>query len=75
MLVGDTPLYVSCAKAASLRLRGNYGMDELKTCGPDIVCNRLPDAMDFMKRFLESWRRVEVTGYPFCLIVILQAVM
>ncbi|KAJ7662804.1 hypothetical protein DFH06DRAFT_1268739 [Mycena polygramma] len=46
MLIGDTPLDVQCAKAVSARVvaiaTGNYTLEELRACEPDMNCGYLP---------------------------------
>ena len=58
MLVGDTPLDVKCAKAVGCRVvavaTGNYAMEDLKAHDPDIVCESLEEATDYMRYFLSG---------------------
>ena len=52
VLVGDTPLDIECAKQAGCAViavtTGNYTHDQLASLQPDVICDRLPEAKDFL---------------------------
>jgi phosphoglycolate phosphatase-like HAD superfamily hydrolase len=63
VVIGDTPLDVSCGKANGNRTvavaTGNYGVDELQDTGADAVVRDLSDAGHVLAVF-DAWRQIRL---------------
>ena len=57
-LVGDTPLDIQCAKSTGCGIvavtTGNYNKGQLAPLGPDIICDRLPEAKHHLSAIMSS---------------------
>ncbi|KAL8939065.1 MAG: hypothetical protein Q9211_002904, partial [Gyalolechia sp. 1 TL-2023] len=57
-LVGDTPLDIECAKSAGCGIvavaTGNYTSGQLAPLGPDLLCEKLPEAKAYLSAIMAS---------------------
>ena len=58
ILVGDTPLDIACAKSTGCGIvavaTGNYSKCQLASLGPDLICERLPEARPHLSAILSQ---------------------